>query len=193
MEEGTRKKQRNSSHWKNTSPSSYSTSSQVVPLGFSNTSHSGLIVRQIAHKFQPSVVTTTAKIWGKGGREVGIKMDTHQPGLSYSIPKTYLFLGCLLQQWWRLSTWLWKQFPQSDQAPGSPFTGSHKKCLRIRPEKVVCSLVDVFQFVLRGSAEKQAKKSVFKPKKEVFLLLAIMLKGVFVSIFLFVLFLFQLS
>lgn len=65
MEEGTRKQQRNSSHWKNTSPSSYSTSSQVIPLGFSNTSHSGLIVRQIAHKFQPSVVTTTAKFGEK--------------------------------------------------------------------------------------------------------------------------------
>lgn len=65
MEEGTRKKQRNSSHWKNTSPSSYSTSSQVIPLGFSNTYHSGLIVRQIAHKFQLSVVTTTAKFGEK--------------------------------------------------------------------------------------------------------------------------------
>lgn len=130
MEEGTRKKQRNSSHWKNTSPSSYYTSSQVIPLGFSNTFHSELRVSQIVHKFQPNIGTTRAKIWRKLGREAGIKMEAHQPGLFHSIPKTYLFLSSLLQQWWKLSTWLWKQFLQSDQAPGSPFTGSHKKFLR---------------------------------------------------------------
>lgn len=193
MEESTRKKQRNSSHWKNTSPFSYCSSSQVIPLGFSSTYHSGLRVNQIAYKFQLNVVTTIAKIWGKGHREVVIKTDTHQPSLFYSILKLICFQVVFSSSSGDLAPDFGSNFCRVLRLQGVPSQEVTRNVSGIRPEKVACSLVDVFQFVLHGPGEKQAKKSVFKPKKEAFLLLAITLKGVFVSIFLFVLFLFQLS
>lgn len=138
MEEGTRKKQKGE-----TVPTGKNTSTHTSLSSYCTSSSHSSWLQQCLSQWAVSQTNCSqipaecgnnnSKNLGKGWEGSGDKNGN--PSAWYLSFTTHLFPSCLLSQWWRLSTGLWKRETISAEqsgslSAGSPFTGGHERSIR---------------------------------------------------------------